>query len=164
MPVLFDSLAAARDGALPGGVRRACRARRRAPLSRRPAPRQRSFTPGPSPGTARPTPRRRQSVRMLMIRRHSHGPTTPIPIVSVTSSQLPQTETESGDQMKCRRFRLENGDGGSDRDEVLRPSIITSSGHDSHPFESGVQLADGPGAREPRVPDPLVFQVLPRQT
>ncbi|XP_046640588.1 GTPase-activating Rap/Ran-GAP domain-like protein 3 isoform X4 [Daphnia pulicaria] len=32
---------------------------------------------------------------------------------------LPQTETESGgDAMKCRRFRLENGEGVGDRDEV----------------------------------------------
>jgi hypothetical protein len=34
-------------------------------------------------------------------------------------AQLPQTETESGgDAMKCRRFRLENGEGVGDRDEV----------------------------------------------
>ena len=32
--------------------------------------------------------------------------------------QLPQTETENGDSMKCRRFRLENGEGVGDRDEV----------------------------------------------
>lgn len=37
----------------------------------------------------------------------------------VCVAQLPQTETESGgDAMKCRRFRLENGEGVGDRDEV----------------------------------------------
>jgi len=32
--------------------------------------------------------------------------------------QLPQTETDGVDSMKCRRFRLENGEGVADRDEV----------------------------------------------
>ena len=39
-------------------------------------------------------------------------------ILFMLPRQLPQTETDGVDSMKCRRFRLENGEGVADRDEV----------------------------------------------
>ena len=39
-------------------------------------------------------------------------------LVRVVVSQLPQTETDSNDLIKCRRFRLENGEGVGERDDV----------------------------------------------
>lgn len=72
--------------------------------------------------------------------------------------------------MKCRRFRLENGEGVGDRDEVLGQNDNQTKAMNLFfdrffkTKKKGLQFTDHARPGEPRVSNPLVFQILSRQT
>lgn len=70
--------------------------------------------------------------------------------------------------MKCRRFRLENGEGVGDRDEVnyFPFYLFISSGGFFNFCQlqfAGLQFTDHARFRESRISNALVFQIFSRQ-
>ena len=79
--------------------------------------------------------------------------------------KLPQTETDSNDMIRSRRFRLENGDCIGDRDDVsadLKDITDWDWWIELH-GSPGVQLAQHARSGESRIPNSLVLQILSRQ-
>lgn len=69
--------------------------------------------------------------------------------------------------MKCRRFRLENGEGVGDRDEVNYFSFFYLFHQEIFQFcqlqFAGLQFTDHARFRESRISNALVFQIFSRQ-